>query len=871
MRKFIFIFLLLPFFVFAQEPDVSATGCFIRQNENFSLRVRMQSFACQITVINNLTSSYNYNFTLYNLDPDYFTVQENENELAATRTFGELSFSLAVAPQESRTINIVPWIEEDDNFYFVALGDPQSRYSTFEDIANQIAVVNPPFALIAGDIVANSNNNEADQRAEYDEFEDILAELPTMYLLAPGNHDGQKFSAMTNWLYVFREYFGNTYYDFVFGNTQFFALSAEEEGEEGKISGDQFNWLQTELQENYTNKVAFFHRPLVLPSWSTATSFTDESNRQEVLQLLSNNSVELVFNGHIHTYDKQEIAPGLTQIISGNAGYRARNEDYYHFILAGVSGENINHSVIKKDEFATTVDYLGNNDGTEDEVTATITNSGTVDLPYLRLKFLLNAGDDFYAYDDSGNSLELSQYKFYDYSVIYLETSISALQTKTIAVKRATKIHQGRTNLIKTNGEIEYSVDPTSSDTELANFTVIPSDDLQLTIVEWGEVMSWQENSDAIEVLYEIDGLEEGRRYVIRQDGEIIGRYVAGVGGTLVFSLVGNGTRTISVEKDRAIFPSAIFTLPASGGKGHVRSFSQNGEAETSFFADNNVGSFQSIWLDINGDGALEMATLSNKTIRVFFPWGEELTTEKKIKTEVYLQKGDFDGDKKDELVVIPQTEKKRIKIYQLGTNKLKLLAKFKRGNKEIAIGDLDDNGRDELVLNNYQKLKIFRWKENKLSFIKQIKVVAKKIALGDLDGDGQKEIIAQTAENLQIYRLLGGKFSLWQKKKLTRSLDLILASDLTGDSRDEIIVSTNSRVYIYRLKKSLFLVKVLRGFRGGSELGLFDGDGDWDLELAIAQKTGGSKIKVFNKYTKISQFSAYASDFTGGVNLTKI
>jgi uncharacterized protein YegP (UPF0339 family) len=346
-------------------------------------------------------------------------------------------------------------------------------------------------------------------------MEEIFNSVPLSFMIAPGNHDAKTSGSEENLISVYSEYYGDTYYNFAFGNTQFYSLSTEEESYEGMITGDELAWLEDNLSNSvYENLITFYHRPIELPEWSTAQSFTSEENKAEVLALLQNYNVNLSINGHIHTYDYRELGNGLYQLITANAGLLARDEDQYHFSLINVNGEIITPTEVMKDGFNVDVEYLGYNDGTEDEILATITNSAAADLPYLRLKFKLAAGEKYYAYDDSGNAIDLVSHNFGDYSVVYIEASVVALESKTITVKRSTKIQTGLTNTIDANGEITYSTLPTSDINEMSDFSIIPSDNLEVTIDKWQTKKIWQENSTSqVTAVYAISDLTSNQRY----------------------------------------------------------------------------------------------------------------------------------------------------------------------------------------------------------------------------------------------------------------------------------------------------------------------------------------------------------------------
>jgi len=151
----------IPFFCLAQENlGISAIGCYVRENSGASISVRMQSFDCELTLTNLETVDFSANVSIFNIDPDYFIVESEEVEIETLKDVNSFSFDVSLGALESVSYSIRPWNEEDSNFYFVAISDPQYQTTTFEELSQEILAVNPPLVVVAGDIIDGESEGD---------------------------------------------------------------------------------------------------------------------------------------------------------------------------------------------------------------------------------------------------------------------------------------------------------------------------------------------------------------------------------------------------------------------------------------------------------------------------------------------------------------------------------------------------------------------------------------------------------------------------------------------------------------------------------------------------------------------------------------
>ncbi len=129
----------------------------------------------------------------------------------------------------------------------------------------------------------------------------------------------------------------------------------------------QYDWLVERLQEtrddpSIHHKVLFLHAPIY-------TSFDDHpafTSAQDVAELADEYGIELVFNGHNHTYERtvpikagQEDATGTVYVTTGGGGvetwepqgdwFTAASSDQHHYIRVDVTTQGISVTVTAQD------------------------------------------------------------------------------------------------------------------------------------------------------------------------------------------------------------------------------------------------------------------------------------------------------------------------------------------------------------------------------------------------------------------------------------------------------------------------------------------------------------------------------------------
>jgi predicted phosphodiesterase len=131
---------------------------------------------------------------------------------------------------------------------------------------------------------------------------------------------------------------------------RFFALDSN------YMDKEQLDWLDKELAASGSDwKIPFFHHPLYS---SGSTHGSDTALRDQLEPLFLKYSVDVVFSGHDHFYERIKPQKGIQYFVSGGAG-KVRKGDIqdeglmakgfdagYHFMLLEIDGNQMHFQVI---------------------------------------------------------------------------------------------------------------------------------------------------------------------------------------------------------------------------------------------------------------------------------------------------------------------------------------------------------------------------------------------------------------------------------------------------------------------------------------------------------------------------------------------
>lgn len=227
-------------------------------------------------------------------------------------------------------------VESNQNFSFAVLADNKNGYKTFKRILKDIESNNYLFAIDVGDLVYDG------EKTKYRIFYNLIKNLKTPFLVAPGNHDIRE-GGEGNYFDIF----GKFYYSFEYNNALFIVLDTSN----GKaIDEVQMQWLENELQKNYKHKFVFSHYPPFDPRPNLWHALEDRANGERFMALMEKYKPDLVFVSHIHAY-YDVVKNGVEYVVTGGAGGELLTDDpnhsFYHYIKVDVIGDKISKDVIR--------------------------------------------------------------------------------------------------------------------------------------------------------------------------------------------------------------------------------------------------------------------------------------------------------------------------------------------------------------------------------------------------------------------------------------------------------------------------------------------------------------------------------------------
>ncbi len=202
------------------------------------------------------------------------------------------------------------------SFRFLVLGDSGMGTASQIRVAQRLNLESASFLLHVGDIAYGNGNFEQFQRNYFDIYRDLMMRTP--FFTAPGNHEYDTPNAAP---YLSLHTFPTDtvpladrgrYYSFDWGNVHFVSLDsqADRKTNQGTLlralsgSSDMLNWLQRDLRSTRQFwKVVFFHHP----AYAGGQNYGDPIERdveQYLCPILESNGVQLVLNGHEHSYQR---------------------------------------------------------------------------------------------------------------------------------------------------------------------------------------------------------------------------------------------------------------------------------------------------------------------------------------------------------------------------------------------------------------------------------------------------------------------------------------------------------------------------------------------------------------------------------------
>lgn len=259
----------------------------------------------------------------------------------------------------------------------------------------ELRLLRPAFVLYTGDFMWGYNGSRQEWLNDIDRFRALADTLDVPLYNVPGNHEMQ---SDPDAIQVLQDKGHDLYGSFDVGPYHFIAVNTDEFCLEGRVHGEQLEWLQADLEAHRDAAGIFviMHRPMY--SWFQGDFNPDD---QAMLRdLFSSYPVRAVFAAHDHFFNQEEHA-GVEYMTVAGAGSpmyaQPTRGGFAHYVLVTVGPEGAEYNVVEPGRLD--VDYVAGNDGIEPLSIARVANTTDRDLLLRNLEFRVPrlASDDAYA------------------------------------------------------------------------------------------------------------------------------------------------------------------------------------------------------------------------------------------------------------------------------------------------------------------------------------------------------------------------------------------------------------------------------------------------------------------------------------------
>ena len=262
-------------------------------------------------------------------------------------------------------------VKQFEPFSFVQMADPQLFMCGYEvtgerlqTAVTQLNGLMPHFVVVCGDLVHTTDINSSSKQQEADYYFGEFAKMNpaiTLYNVS-GNHDiGNTPTPESVQWYIPR--FGPLWYSFVYRRNLFIVIESDLFKDPTYVRGlktKQLNWLydtlKSSMNKNFFHKFVFMHHPIYLSSPTEADEYSNLplEIRSELLSMLHDYNVEMVFNGHTHSL-RYVNDDGLEMLTNSSSG--CPFDDHAGYRIINVTENAVTHQYYDYDEMPISLDY----------------------------------------------------------------------------------------------------------------------------------------------------------------------------------------------------------------------------------------------------------------------------------------------------------------------------------------------------------------------------------------------------------------------------------------------------------------------------------------------------------------------------------
>ncbi|QDT67818.1 Calcineurin-like phosphoesterase [Planctomycetes bacterium MalM25] len=261
---------------------------------------------------------------------------------------------------ESRVSTFSTAVHDDSPFAFAIISDTQTNADIAHRVATHAWAQRPSFLLHPGDLVETGTNDSHWTQHFFPSLDPLISRVPFYPVL--GNHEQ---NASNYYEYVSLpdpEY----YYEFRYGNAHFFMIDTNRNVDP---SSEQHRWLDRALAaSDATWKFVCHHHPPYSSDendygdlWQTSQSTRGDLRARQLSKLYDKHSVDIVWNGHIHSYERTwPVRDGkavdgegpIYMIVGGGGGgletpgptrpfFQNQVRRAHHYVMVHINGPNL--------------------------------------------------------------------------------------------------------------------------------------------------------------------------------------------------------------------------------------------------------------------------------------------------------------------------------------------------------------------------------------------------------------------------------------------------------------------------------------------------------------------------------------------------
>ena len=240
-------------------------------------------------------------------------------------------------------------------FSFVVLGDNRAGDPACDAVYQKLMAAalerKPDLVVNTGDQIDKPGNVEHWKR-----FWELSKNVTMPYFLTVGNHDAHVEVAGSEQTYIDQVDLPGKeiYYSFTAGSALFVVLDSYIKGEDKRITGEQFRWLENLLAgSQQKQRFVFVHHPL-FPEQGKGKHHGNsldryKDDRDRLHALFVKHKVTMVFAGHEHLYLRKTV-DGVPYITTGGGGAPLYADDlnggFHHYVFMTVDAERVSGEAV---------------------------------------------------------------------------------------------------------------------------------------------------------------------------------------------------------------------------------------------------------------------------------------------------------------------------------------------------------------------------------------------------------------------------------------------------------------------------------------------------------------------------------------------